>query len=124
MSRCAVLLAALLGPAVGLGCAGVRYERVRLDREPPGDATALEPGTALANCLALLGPPTEVAADDEGGAFVLTWEWKRDATWGFFVTLPLGRRSGSLNWTALDSGAERVRLVFDADARLLARADD
>lgn len=115
----APLIALLLLP--GLGCAGVSFHHERIGMEPPTRVVqSIRPGQIdLHTCLAKLGAPTQVERSEDGERFVLTWSWEEQEDWGFFLALPLGDASPSLNWADEARQPHYVRLFFDRNWQLV-----
>jgi hypothetical protein len=104
-----------------MACAGVSFQQERVGIPVPNRAvTDIRPGSSdLHQCLQRLGAPTEVGRSSDGRKVVLTWTWQEHFTWGFFLTLPLGDFSPSMNWADASQQPHYVRLFFDRDWRLV-----
>ena len=106
-------------------CASINFSNKRIDTPPEEAAVAqMVPGqTDLSRCLNLLGAPTSVEPAESGQRFVLTWNWLEQEDWGFSVSVPLGDQSASFNWKDSESQPQFVRLFFDANWRLVDKAE-
>ena len=116
---CAVLLLA------STSCASINFSHVRVDTAPEKAAVAqaVAGQTDLEKCLNLLGAPTSVEPSETGQRFILTWNWLEQEDWGFSLSIPLGDQSASFNWKDSESQPQFVRLFFDANWRLVDKAE-
>lgn len=100
-----------------MACAGVSFQQERSGMPIPDRVvTDIRAGQVdLQHCLQHLGAPTQVERSTDGKRVVLTWAWQEQSTWGFFLSLPLGDYSPSMNWADQSQQPHYVRLFFDRD---------
>lgn len=114
-------------PLTSVSCAGLEFGQVQWNQEIDAEALAeLHPKHSdLGDCLAALGAPTEVTADENGQDFVLTWLWLQQSDWGFFFSFPLSDVfNASVNYGGLHRRPHRLRLIFSPLGELREIASD